>query len=309
MGAARLPAPRRPGREPAGGDRRPGLPHRPPDLVVLSARFRPTLGHGRVALRRRGRRRPAPARARGGGSPARGRSAASPRSRARRTACSRPVRTRAGCRATRPGGSGARSRPVASPSSTRGVTASPASCCSAGQPPQPHNVLRRRLLEALVLIAIVDAVGNVPDVALRERRQPQRDPQPLGCVLLLDRAVVDGLVADAEPGDDGWADRRHRARADRSLPRLRHRRRLRLVLPRPRCAQKSWSSAPRRRAHSANPPRRSSGSASSRTARMSRAATRSPHSGQARCGIATAPQCLCWSVIASTAGVASSPSP
>jgi hypothetical protein len=27
-------------------------------------------------------------------------------------------------------------------------------------PPHPHNVLRRRLLEALVLIAIVDAVGT-----------------------------------------------------------------------------------------------------------------------------------------------------
>ena len=27
-------------------------------------------------------------------------------------------------------------------------------------PPHPHNVLRRRLLEALVLVAIVDAVGT-----------------------------------------------------------------------------------------------------------------------------------------------------
>ena len=55
------------GAEPAGGDRRAGLPHGPPDLVVLPARLRPPLRHRRVALRRRGRGGPPPPRARGRG--------------------------------------------------------------------------------------------------------------------------------------------------------------------------------------------------------------------------------------------------
>ena len=57
VGAPRLPAPRRPGAEPAGGDRRAGLPHRPPDLVVLPAWLRAPVDHGRGAVRRRGRSR------------------------------------------------------------------------------------------------------------------------------------------------------------------------------------------------------------------------------------------------------------
>ena len=114
VGAPRLPAPRRPRTEPAGGDRRARLPHRPPDLVVLSARLRPPLGHGRVAVRRRGRRRPAPPRARGRGG---GAVVARPRHRGRARG-GRPAESRreparhAGLRgrAVEPG----RSRPVGS---------------------------------------------------------------------------------------------------------------------------------------------------------------------------------------------------
>ena len=65
VGAARVPPPRRPRPRPPGGDRRAGVPHRSPDLVLLPARLRRALararGAGRVAD---GRGSPAP-RARG----------------------------------------------------------------------------------------------------------------------------------------------------------------------------------------------------------------------------------------------------
>ena len=78
--------------------------------------------------------------------------------RARPTACSGPARTRAACRATRPGGSAAvrRSRDprrVESPHHLRMLLRR--------TPPHPHHVLRRRILEALALVAIVDAGGTV----------------------------------------------------------------------------------------------------------------------------------------------------
>ena len=101
MGAARLPQPRRPRPEPAGGDRRARLPHRPPDLVLLPARLRGALDHGRGAVRGRRSSPTCGAVATRSRSRPRGRSAASPPSPASPTACSRPARTRAGCRATR----------------------------------------------------------------------------------------------------------------------------------------------------------------------------------------------------------------
>ena len=57
-----VPPARRPRTEPAGGDRRAGVAHRPSDRLVLSARLRAALARDRVA-RRRGRRRRAPPRA------------------------------------------------------------------------------------------------------------------------------------------------------------------------------------------------------------------------------------------------------
>ena len=64
VGAARPPAPRRPRARPAGGDRRAGVPHRSPHLVVLPARDRAALALARGALRLANGGRPAEARAR-----------------------------------------------------------------------------------------------------------------------------------------------------------------------------------------------------------------------------------------------------
>ncbi len=49
VGAARVPAPRRPRARSPGGDRRTRVPHRPPDLVLLPARLRSEVARARVA--------------------------------------------------------------------------------------------------------------------------------------------------------------------------------------------------------------------------------------------------------------------
>ena len=50
VGAACVPPPCRPRPEPPGGDRRAGVPHRPPDLVLLPARLRAEVARARVAV-------------------------------------------------------------------------------------------------------------------------------------------------------------------------------------------------------------------------------------------------------------------
>ena len=101
VGAPRVPPPRRSRDEPAGGDRRARVPHRPPDLVVLPARVRAEVARARVAVRLADDRATSSAAATTSRCGRRGRPAASRRSRASRTASSARERIRAACRATR----------------------------------------------------------------------------------------------------------------------------------------------------------------------------------------------------------------
>ena len=87
VGAARVPAPRRPRARSPGSDRRARVPHRPPDLVLLPARLRAEVARARVAreLARRSPISSGEATTSRSGRP--GRSDGSRRSRASRTAC------------------------------------------------------------------------------------------------------------------------------------------------------------------------------------------------------------------------------
>ena len=76
VGIPRVPPPPRPRAEPAGGDRCTRVPHRPPDLVVLSTRLHDEGGRGRGEVLAGGDRRPESARPR---APGRGRLVARPR--------------------------------------------------------------------------------------------------------------------------------------------------------------------------------------------------------------------------------------
>ena len=67
MGAPRPPPPRRSRHEPAGGDRRSRVPHRPSHLVVLPPRVRAEVARPRVAVRSTSRRGSPTTRARGVG--------------------------------------------------------------------------------------------------------------------------------------------------------------------------------------------------------------------------------------------------
>ena len=123
-------------------------------------------------------------------------------------------------------------------------------------PPHPHNVLRRRLLEALVLVAVVDAVGTFLMWLF------ENDVSPGAIHNLWDAfffTTVQLLTVSSQmpnPLTTGGRIVDIVLEVTALMPRLGHRRRLRVVLPRPRQTADELSGLRERLvAHGAHVPR------------------------------------------------------